>query len=167
MGRQHQIALARTAEEIAAVKAIFQEYADFLGVDLCFQDFGREMATFPAIYDFLLLASVGGAAAGGVGLKDLGGGVCEMKRLYVKPAHQGAGVGRALVVRVIEEARARGYRRMVLDTLPTLKTAIALYREHGFHETEKYYDNPIGGVIYMALDLAPAPAGEASSPARS
>lgn len=148
-----QITIARSPEDIGEAKTIFREYAAFLDVDLCFQDFDLEMATFPAIYDFLLIAKADGAAAGAVGLKNLGGGVCEMKRLYVRPASQKRGIGAALVARLIEEARMRGYRKMLLDTFLKLEAAIALYREFGFVETERYYDNPLPGAVYMALDL--------------
>lgn len=148
------ITLAKTQDDIAAVKALFQEYAAFLGVDLCFQDFDREMETFPAFYKCLLLGSIGGAVAGAVGLKDRGGGVCEMKRLYVRPEFHGKGLGRRLAVALVDEARRRGYARMVLDTLPRLEAAVALYRSLGFADTQKYYDNPEDGVLYMALDLA-------------
>lgn len=151
-----KIELAISSADVAEVKTLFREYAAFLGVDLCFQGFDREMEVFPATYDFLLLARVDGAAAGAIGLKDLGDKICEMKRLYVRPQFQGAGIGRKLAVALIEEARRRDYARMVLDTLPQLKAAIALYRDLGFGEAEKYYDNPEEGVIYMALDLSAA-----------
>ncbi len=148
-----EIRIAETARDLAAVKTLFREYADFLGIDLCFQDFDREMATFPDFYDFVLLGLVDGEDAGAVGLKDKGGGRCEMKRLFVRRAFQGAGLGRALAEGLIAEARARRYRTMLLDTLPKLASAIALYRDLGFIETEKYYDNPGEGVLYMALPL--------------
>ena len=147
------ISLAETRDDVAAVKSLFQEYAAFLGVDLCFQDFDREMETFPAFYRCLLFGRIGDAGAGAVGLKDRGEGVCEMKRLYVRPDFHGKGLGRQLAVALINEARRRGYARMVLDTLPRLDAAIALYRNLGFVDTQKYYDNPEEGVLYMALDL--------------
>ncbi|MCA8889848.1 MAG: GNAT family N-acetyltransferase [Parvularculaceae bacterium] len=151
--RQIEIAEPKTAGEIDAVKALFIEYAQFLDVDLCFQGFDKEIATFPAAYRHLLLAFVDGEAAGAVGLKDLGRGVCEMKRLYVRPGFQGLGLGRRLSLAVIDAARAQGFTIMRLDTLHRLKPAIALYTSLGFAETDSYYDNPLDGVIYMALGL--------------
>lgn len=147
------IRLAQSPDDVAEVKALFREYAAYLGEDLCFQGFEEEMRTFPAIYDFLLLASIDGAAAGAVALKDLEGGDCEMKRLYVPSKFQGRGLGRDLCVRLIDEARARGYQVMRLDTLERLRPALALYRDLGFVETQKYYENPLPGVVYMALNL--------------
>ena len=153
--------IAATADnDVAAVKALFEDYAAFLNVDLCFQDFGREMATFPDFYRLLLLARVDGAAAAAVGLKDLGEGACEMKRLYARPAFQGLGLGRALCDELIERARQYGFRKMRLDTLKRLERAVALYRRYGFVEIDKYYDNPENDVIYMELDLGDPDCGK-------
>ena len=111
---------ASTAD-VATAFALIREYADALGVDLCFQDLERELAELPGAYapprGRLFLARVDGQTAGCVALRPLGPDVCEMKRLYVRPAFRGAGAGRALVERVLAEAKAIGYRRMVLDTL--------------------------------------------------
>ena len=147
------IRLASSPADVAAVKTLFQEYADFLGIDLCFQDFDEEMATFPQAYDCLLLARVDGEAAAAVGLKDFGDGACEMKRLYARPAFRGLGLGRRLCVVLIKEARRRGYQVMRLDTLEWLDAAVALYREFGFREIDPYYENPHKGVVYMELPL--------------
>lgn len=144
---------ATSDPDIAAVKALFQEYAAFLNVDLCFQGFDREIETFPDFYALLLLARVDGAAAAAIGLKDLGGGVCEMKRLYARPDFQGLGLGRRLCDALIDKARQRGFQKMRLDTLPRLERAISLYRQYGFVEIDKYYDNPESDVIYMELAL--------------
>ncbi len=140
---------ATTPGDIAEVKKLFQEYADFLDVDLCFQGFDDEMATFPEIYEALFLARVDDAPAAAIGLKDLGGGVCEMKRLYARPQFQGLGLGRLLSEALINEAQRSGYKSMRLDTLKRLEAAVALYRKLGFAEIDKYYDNPEAGVIYM------------------
>ncbi len=142
-----------TDGDVAAVQLLFRDYAAFLKVDLCFQDFEEEMATFPKFYQLLLLARVDGLAAAAVGLKDFGDGVCEMKRLYTRPNFQGMGLGRRLSGDLIEEARSRGYHIMRLDTLKRLKPALSLYYKFGFVEIEKYYDNPEDGVVYMELDL--------------
>jgi len=148
-----EIIEATAPDDVAAVKQLFLDYAVFLNVDLCFQGFDKEMETFPSVYEVLFLARVDGEAAAAVGLKDLGDGVCEMKRLYARPQYQGLGLGGQLCDRLIEDARGRKFRRMRLDTLQRLKPAIALYRKRGFVEIEKYYDNPEEGVIYMELTL--------------
>ena len=148
-----EIIEAATPDDVAAVEQLFLDYAEFLNVDLCFQGFDKEMETFPSVYEVLFLARVDGEAAAAIGLKDLGDGVCEMKRLYARPQFQGFGLGGELCDRLIEEARGRKFRTMRLDTLQRLKPAIALYRKRGFVEIEKYYDNPEEGVIYMELAL--------------
>ncbi|MBI1392956.1 MAG: GNAT family N-acetyltransferase [Alphaproteobacteria bacterium] len=149
------IARAVDAPDVAAVKRLFLDYAGWLGVDLCFQNFAEEMATFPAFYEAIWLARAGGAPAGAVGLKDLGHGACEMKRLYVTEAHRGLSIGRRPCDEMLAYAAAAGYQIMRLDTLDRLASAIALYRDLGFVETESYYDNPEKGVIYMALEIDP------------
>jgi GNAT superfamily N-acetyltransferase len=151
--RQVEIIEPESADEIGAVKALFLEYADFLNVDLCFQGFDQEIATFPAHYRHLLLAEVDGAAAAAVGLRDLGRGECEMKRLYVRPEFQGIGLGRRLSLALIEAARGLGFSIMRLDTLERLEPAVALYKSLGFTPTGGYYDNPLDGVVYMAMRL--------------
>lgn len=147
----------RNEAETAAVKALFEEYAATLGVSLCFQGFDAEMATFPAKYappgGALLLASVDGEPAGAVGLCRLAPDVCEMKRLYVRPRWRGHALGQRLVEGILAEGRALGYATMRLDTLASMMAAQALYRAAGFVETPAYYDNPLPGTIYMALDL--------------
>ena len=146
--------------DVDACRELFEEYQRALGVSLCFQGFDRELAALPGDYappaGRLLLARDGGQALGCVALRPLGPGECEMKRLYVRPAHRGSGVGRRLAERIVEEARAIGYRRMRLDTLPFLDAAIALYRSLGFVESNRYNDNPLEGVRFMALELASA-----------
>ena len=148
-----EIAAARSSADVAAVKALILAYAEFLKVDLCFQSFAEEMATFPAFYDLLLLAKVGGAPAACVALKNLGGDVCEMKRLFAYPEHRGLKLGETLSMRLIAEARERGFRVMRLDSLKRLGHALALYRRLGFVETPAYYDNPLPEVVFMELRL--------------
>ena len=152
---KHRIEIieAKSEADVAAVKMLFRDYAAFLKVDLCFQDFEKEMETFPNFYELLLLARVDGAAAAAVGLKDLGEGVCEMKRLYARPNFQGLGLGRRLCDALISEARRRGFRVMRLDTLKRLTKALSLYRNYGFVEIDKYYENPEEDVVYMELPL--------------
>ncbi len=144
---------ATSEADVAAVKFLFRDYAAFLKVDLCFQDFEEEMATFPNFYELLLLARVDGAAAAAVGLKDLGDGVCEMKRLYTRPNYRGLGLGRRLCSGLIDQARRRGYRAMRLDTLKRLAAALSLYHQYGFVEIDKYCENPEEDVVYMELPL--------------
>jgi ribosomal protein S18 acetylase RimI-like enzyme len=128
-----------------------------LGVDLCFQNFSEELASLRELYGpprgCLLLARANGELAGCVAVRDKGASVCEMKRLYVKPQHRGAGLGRRLAESVIGHARQLGYARMVLDTLPTMSEAQFLYASLGFLEIEGYYQNPLSGVRYLARML--------------
>jgi len=153
MSDSFSIELAVSTKDVEAVKTLFMEYADWLDDDLCFQGYDEEIATFPSFYLFLLIAKQGESIAGGVGLKDLGEGICEMKRLYVPDAFKGKGLGRRLTEHLIEEAQTRGFTSMRLDTLPKLEAAIALYRKLGFEEIPAYYHNPIEGVVYFEKAL--------------
>ncbi len=147
------IQIASAPDDIATVKALFLEYAEWLGHDLHFQAFDEEMATWPGRYDFLLIAKSGDEPVAACALKDLGDGYCEMKRLYVRDVMKGKGLGRALSLRLIEEAKARGYRAMRLDTLRSMTPAVKLYESLGFGEIPAYYDNPLDDVVYMELPL--------------
>jgi ribosomal protein S18 acetylase RimI-like enzyme len=150
---------ARIPEDLPAVRAIFEEYAASLGFDLWFQEFDRELAALPGSYAppggaILLAQGDRGGWEGCVALRPLDPpDVCEMKRLYVPPAARGAGLGRRLAEAVIAEARARGYRAMRLDTVPSMEGAIALYRSLGFKAIEAYRPNPIPGALYFELLL--------------
>ena len=148
---------ARAAEEVAACRELFVEYQRALGVSLCFQGFDAELAGLPGDYSpprgRLVLALAGGKPAGCVALRPLFHRDAEMKRLYVRPAQRGAGLGRMLAVHVIGEARALGYETLKLDTLPAMKAAQRMYEALGFRDTAPYNDNPVTGVRFMALTL--------------
>lgn len=144
--------------DLGEVRALFREYITWLDVDLGFQGFEQELLGLPGRYappsGRLLLAELGGRVAGVIALRDLGDGVCEMKRLYVRDSARGHGVGRRLSERLLAEARAAGYRAMRLDTLPArMAPANALYDALGFVEIPAYYENPVPGVRYLECDL--------------
>src|SRR5580704_12549643 len=149
---------ANSAPQIAQARELFLEYAQSLGFSLCFQDFDQELADLPGDYappeGRLLLAEYEGELAGCVALRQLEPGLCEMKRLYLRPQFRGKGLGRALADHVIAEARQIGYQRMRLDTVePVMKDAVAMYRKLGFKEIAPYCDNPLEGALYMELRL--------------
>ena len=154
-----EIAEAETVEEIMAARALFHEYAATLGFDLCFQGFDEELAQLPGKYarpsGCLLLARVDDEQAGCVAVQPFAGGVCEMKRLYVRPTYRGRGIGLALAEAAIREATGAKYHAMRLDTIePLMATAVAMYRRLGFREIPPYRPNPINGALYMELALA-------------
>jgi putative acetyltransferase len=152
-----EIIQATTLADLVAVRQLFEEYAATLNVSLCFQNFPQELAGLPGDYALphgrLLLARVDDAPAGCVALRPKEGRTCEMKRLYLRPGYQGAGRGRRLVEAAIAEARAIGYTAMVLDTLPSMQTALKLYESSGFVRREAYYATPIDGTVFMELQL--------------
>lgn len=148
---------ALAVDGLLNVRCLFEEYAASLGIDLCFQGFEEELATLPGGYappaGRLLLAFEDTEVAGCVALRQLEPGICEMKRLYVRPAFRSLGVGRMLAQRVIQEGREAGYRCMRLDSLPSMAAALALYRDLGFREIEPYRDNPVNGAVFLELHL--------------
>lgn len=152
---------AGDAPALSAVRALFQEYAASLSVDLCFQGFAEELAGLPGDYaaprGALLVARVGSAWAGCCGLRALDTSdypnACEMKRLYVRPGHRGLGLGRVLAQATLDEAMRLGYSHLLLDTLDDMEAARALYAELGFVEVPPYYHNPIPGAHYLMVKL--------------
>jgi len=152
-----EIRAARIPEEVPVVRALFQEYADGLGVDLCFQGFAAELAGLPGDYvapgGGLWVAMVKDEIAGCVALRKIDAERGEMKRLYVRPAFRGRRLGRALAEHVIAEAARIGYRQLCLDTLPAMGEAIGLYRSLGFVEIESYRLNPVAGALFFSREL--------------
>ncbi len=149
---------AASSADFEAFRIMCREYAEALGVDLEAQNLTKELAGLPGQYappaGVLLLASVDGNHAGCVALKKLADGICEMKRLYVRPHFRKTGLGRRLVERLIEEARTLGYRILRLDTLPDkMGRAVALYRALGFVSIPPYWNSPLPGTEYMELKL--------------
>jgi len=151
----------RTADEMDAIRVLFREYATALRVDLCFQNFEHELQHLPGDYSpprgALLLATVNGAFAGCCALRPLDSSdyanACEMKRLYVRPAFRGLGLGRQLAENIIDRARQAAYDHVLLDTLDDMEAARALYDELGFEEIPPYYYNPIAGAHYLKVRL--------------
>ena len=139
---------AATPADADVVRQLLTEYGDSLGVDLSFQDFETEVADPLGFYELVLLAPDGCVA-----LRRIDDRTCEMKRLYVRPSAREDGLGRRLAETVIDEARKRGYERMLLDTLPTMIAARALYESLGFRETTPYRYNPIPGTSFLERRL--------------
>ena len=152
-----ELAQAETPEQVEEARRLLREYEASLGVSLCFQGFERELAALPGEYappgGRLLLAFKTGQAVGCVALRRLDEETCEMKRLYLRPESRGRGAGRFLALAVIEEARKIGCRKMRLDTLPSMREAMALYESLGFRRIEPYYHNPVPGAVFMELTL--------------
>jgi len=153
-----EIIRARSTDDIKHARELFKEYAAWLEIDLCFQNFDKELSALPGDYappdGRLLLAFDNGELAGCVALRKIGDGICEMKRLFLRPAFRGKGLGRGLTEAIVREAREIGYERVWLDTLPPkMNDAIAIYRSLGFKEIEPYYPNPVPGAKFMELSL--------------
>jgi ribosomal protein S18 acetylase RimI-like enzyme len=144
--------------DLATIREMLLEYQRWLGVDLSFQGFAHEVEGLPGDYTApdgaLLIARRGAEVAGMVALRRLDATRGEMKRLFVRGAARGTGVGRELVARIVGEARARGYQSIVLDTLPKMQSAQRMYEQFGFRDVPPYYQSAIPGTRYMALALA-------------
>jgi putative acetyltransferase len=152
-----RIAEARWPQDRDAVESLFREYMSSLNEDISFQNPEDELAGLPGKYarpgGVVLIARDGADLAGAIAYRMFEPGVCEMKRLYVRSEFRGRNLGRELANELIEDARERGYRTMLLDTLVSMQSARALYRDLGFRPVEPYYDNPLPGTLYMALEL--------------
>jgi putative acetyltransferase len=153
-----EIVAVSTDEQIETTRQLFREYEKWLDMDLCFQSFEDEMHGLPGKYappdGRLYLAYINGEAVGCIALRKIGDGICEMKRLFLRHAARGHGLGKELIEKIIADAREMGYSKMRLDTYPPkMGKAVSLYESHGFRSIEPYYDNPHDGVLYMELDL--------------
>ncbi len=156
--QNYEIIQAATKEQIQHAKSLFLEYQKWLNVSLCFQDFDTELATLPGKYASpegrLYLVNLDGDYIGCIGLRKIEEGICEMKRLYIKPEHQGHGLGSKLVKLLINDAKKIGYRSMRLDTIKEkMPNAVDIYEKNGFKKIEPYYDNPNPHTLFMELDL--------------
>lgn len=151
------IAAAETREDIAAIRALFIEYQRFLDLELDFQNFGEELAALPGKYakprGRLMLARIGSEVAGCAAFYPMNDKTCEFKRLYVRRAFAGKGVGRALIETAIAEAKQAGYTHMRLDSLRRMAEAGKLYLQYGFYEIAPYNENPYKDVYYMEREL--------------
>ncbi len=156
-----RITQAATPADVAVARVLFEEYAATIGGHLCFQSFQRELVELPTMYGppdgSLLLATVDGEPAGCVAIRRMEEGVCEMKRLYVRPAYRGTGLGRLLAEAAMESGRRLGYGTMRLDTLTTMTSAQALYRRLGFRERAPRTESGAEQAIHMDASLSPAP----------
>jgi putative acetyltransferase len=153
-----EIIRAHSPDYVELVRELFKEYEAWLDIDLCFQNFHKELAELPGEYappdGRMLLVAQDGRIAGCIALRKIVDGLCEMKRLFIRAEFRGKGLGRRLVEAIIREAQEIGYERMRLDTLPgKMDEAIALYGSFGFEEIEPYYRNPVPGAKFMELKL--------------
>lgn len=154
----YNIIEASSPDEINGARELFLEYQKWLNVSLCFQDFDKELAELPGKYASpegrLYLVKHGEDYIGCIGLRKISHGICEMKRLFIKPEHQGHGLGKKLVEFIINDAKDIGYKLMRLDTIKEkMPNAVDIYEKHGFKKIDKYYDNPNPHTLYMELEL--------------
>ena len=148
-----EIRTAQSPDDFATGKRLFLEYAETLGFSICFQNFEQELANIHRQYappeGCLLLVNSGRETVGCAGVRRWENDLAELKRMYLRPAYRGGGQGRQLLNTALEQARELGYRRIRLDTLPTMVAAIALYREAGFYDIPAYRENPFEGTLYL------------------
>ncbi len=152
---------ARSSRDLVLVSELFSEYVEWLGIDLSFQDFQTELASLPGKYaqpagELYLARREDDSLLGCIAVAPFGkSGTCEMKRLYVREAARGSGLGRALATAAIDFATSSGYQEMLLDTLPFMSGAIAIYKSLGFETIPPYYINPVPGALYFSKNLRP------------
>ncbi|MBA4317938.1 MAG: GNAT family N-acetyltransferase [Flavobacterium sp.] len=147
----------KSMEHAGVIRELFLEYAESLDFNLCFQNFDIELSSLPGEYSppdgRLLLAYYKGNPAGCIALRNLDNGICEMKRLYVRPHFRGLKIGRLLTNEILSEAKKAGYHTIRLDTVPAMKDAQRMYELYGFYDIEPYRKNPVSGARYMELKL--------------
>jgi ribosomal protein S18 acetylase RimI-like enzyme len=152
-----KIVKVTSKQQLKVAADLFREYQTFLDVDLCFQGFEQELATLPGKYSepggAIYLAQKDDEIIGCVAVRPIKDDICEMKRLYVRDGFRGLSAGRQLAEKIISKAKQLGYKRMQLDTLERLESALALYKKLGFVEIHPYYENPLDEVVYWELDL--------------
>jgi putative acetyltransferase len=153
-----EIIQPKTEPELQQVRQVFREYEKYLGFELDFQSFEDELRSLPGVYSppagrLFMAVDNGSRPAGTVALKKIDDGICEMKRLYVRPEYRGHKLGLRLAELIIDEAREIGYKKMRLDSLKRLTEALSLYKKLGFIQTDPYVYNPLEDVVYMGLDL--------------
>ena len=147
-----------TSDDLPRIRQLVREYVEWIGLDLAFQEIDAEIDGLPGDYTpprgaLLVACRKEDGPVAMIGLRPLDASTCEMKRLYVQPSARGRGLARALILRILDEARALGYREIRLDTLPMMGDAQGLYVTLGFHDIDPYYDTPIAGTRFMALRL--------------
>ena len=158
---RYSLAPARDVEQLESARELFGEYIAWLDIAIASQGFAAELARFPGDYappagDLLLARNEHGEWLGCVGLRPLDiPGACEMKRLYVREAARGAGIGHALAAAAVEQATASGYSDLLLDTLPYMTAAQAIYQTLGFRSIPPYWDNAVPGIVYFGKRLQP------------
>ncbi len=149
--------IAASTGDIATIQSLWREYWDLFGLPPDFQNFAEELRALPGLYapprGQLLLALLDGQPAGTAAFRPLGSFSCEAKRLFVRPNDRGKGIGKALIARLLQEARAAGYLEMYGDTLVSMTSALQMYRQIGFSEVAPYSDTPTPGAIFLRLSL--------------
>ena len=154
----YTITRAESQQDLEDIRSLFRAYEHETGLDLCFQNFEEELATLPGKYGppdgkLIIVRDENERAVACAAIRSLEQGACELKRLYVRPDARGARLGERLTLALIEDAKQLGYSEMKLDTLPSMGTAVSLYRKLGFQDCPAYYRNPLDGVVYMSLKL--------------
>jgi len=154
---KHELITCHTTTEFNLAKKLTNDYMEWLGEDLCYQGIDKELETFHIMYNkpigCFIYAKIDGEIAGGVGVRLLEKGICEMKRLFVYKKFRGQQIGSLLCNELIKASKELGCQKMRLDTLPKLKNALQLYKGLGFYDISKYYNNPDERVVYMELTL--------------